>query len=86
MALALGDRVYDYAVRAWEDGDITEYLRIPRWPVVGLITLAIFSAAVVSVLRALSILTKPSADYQAESEMPAQADDDEIDDWGRGEA
>ena len=31
------------ALRAWEDGDITEYLRIPRYPVVGLITSASFA-------------------------------------------
>ena len=70
VALALGDRVYDYATRAWEDGDITEYLRIPRFPVVGLITIAIFSAAAVSLLRALVLLRRAdkSAQYNAEYE------------------
>lgn len=70
VALALGDRVYDYATRAWEDGDITEYLRIPRFPVVGLITVAIFSAAAVSVLRALVLLSRAdrSSQYNAEHE------------------
>ena len=69
VAIILGDRVYDYAVRAWEDGDITEYLRIPRYPVVGLIMVAIFSAAAVSLLRALVLLSRAdqARDYNAES-------------------
>jgi len=68
VAIALGDRVYDYATRAWEDGDITEYLGIPRWPVVGLITLAIFCAAAVSLLRGLMLLSQAgtSSQFQAE--------------------
>ena len=69
VAITLGDRVYDYAVRAFEDGDITEYLRIPRYPVVGLITIAIFCAAAVSLLRALVLLSKAkeSSNYSAET-------------------
>jgi len=59
VAITLGDRVYDYALRAWEDGDITEYLRIPRYPIVALITIAIFAAAAVSVLRGLVLLSRP---------------------------
>ena len=31
VAIKLGDRVFDYAVRAFEDGDTTEYLGIPRY-------------------------------------------------------
>lgn len=65
VALMLGDRVYDYAVRAMEDGDITQYLSIPRYPVVGLITLAIFSAALVAALRLLVLIVKPSS-YEAD--------------------
>ncbi len=64
VAVVLGDRVWDYAVRAWEDGDVTEYLFIPRYPVVGLITLAIFSAALVSALRFLILLSKPGVPPQ----------------------
>lgn len=59
VAITLGDRVYDYALRAWEDGDITEYLRIPRYLVVSLITAAIFTAAAVSLLRGLILLSHP---------------------------
>lgn len=59
MAVRLGDRVYDYAVRAFEDGDVTEYLLIPRYPIVGFVTAAIFTAAAISVLRFLILLTQP---------------------------
>lgn len=61
VAWKLGDRVWDYAVRAFEDGDVTEYLNIPRYPVVGFITAAIFSAAAISALRILSLLARPGA-------------------------
>jgi TRAP-type C4-dicarboxylate transport system permease small subunit len=54
-----GDRVYDYAVRAFEDKDVTEYLAIPRWPIVGFITVSIFAAGVASALRLLLLLTTP---------------------------
>ena len=59
VAYKIGDRVYDYAVRAMEDNDTTEYLAIPRWPIVGLITLSIFAAAVTSALRLLVLLVNP---------------------------
>ena len=59
VAVMLGDRVYDYAIRALEDGDTTEYLAIPRYIVVGFITLAIFSAAFMSLLRLMLTLSKP---------------------------
>ena len=59
VAVLLGDRVYDYAIRALEDGDTTEYLAIPRYIVVGFITLAIFSAAFMSLLRLVFMLRKP---------------------------
>ncbi|MEP0944181.1 MAG: TRAP transporter small permease [Rhizobiaceae bacterium] len=59
VAYRIGDRTYGYAIRAMEDQDVTEYLAIPRWPVVGFITLALFSAAVMSALRLISILLTP---------------------------
>jgi len=59
VAWKIGDRVFDYAVRAFEDNDMTEYLAIPRWPVVGFITLSIFTAAFTSFVRLLSILATP---------------------------
>ncbi len=59
VAIKLGDRVYDYAVRAFEDGDITEYLFIPRYPIVGFITAAIFTAAAISLLRFLILISRP---------------------------
>lgn len=59
VAYRVGDRTYDYAVRAIEDNDVTEYLAIPRWPVVGFITISLFAAAVVSALRLLTILVTP---------------------------
>jgi len=58
VAIRLGDRVWDYAVRAFEDGDVTEYLLIPRYPVVGFVSAALFSAAAISLLRFLSLLSK----------------------------
>lgn len=61
VAVMLGDRVYDYAIRALEDGDTTEYLEIPRYIVVGFITLAIFSAAFMSLLRLVFMLRKQGA-------------------------
>ncbi len=59
IAYKLGDRVFDYAVRAFEDGDVTEYLLIPRYPIVGFITAAIFSAAAISGLHLLALLGRP---------------------------
>ena len=59
IAIRLGDRVFDYAVRAFEDGDVTEYLAIPRYPIVGFVTAAIFTAAAITLLRFLILLTKP---------------------------
>ena len=59
VAYRVGDRTFDYAVRAIEDNDVTEYLDIPRWPVVGFITLALYSAAVVSILRLVRLLVTP---------------------------
>ncbi len=59
VAYRVGDRTFDYMIRAIEDEDVTEYLGIPRWPVVGFITLALYSAAVASLLRILRFLVKP---------------------------
>ncbi|MFK8077636.1 MAG: TRAP transporter small permease [Granulosicoccus sp.] len=61
IALKLGDRVCDYAIRALEDGDVTEYLSIPRYIVVGLITFSIFVAAFMSLLRFVITLSRPGS-------------------------
>jgi len=68
IAIKLGDRVFDYAIRAFEDGDVTEYLGIPRYPVVGFISAAIFTAAAISLLRFLVLLTKPGESSEVENE------------------
>ncbi|MDB4222178.1 TRAP transporter small permease [Granulosicoccus sp.] len=59
IAIKLGDRVFDYAIRALEDGDTTEYLGIPRYIVVGLITASIFTSAFLTLLRFAITLTRP---------------------------
>jgi len=59
VAYRIGDRVYDYAVRAYEDKDVTEYLAIPRWPVVGFITISLFAAAFTTALRLILVLSTP---------------------------
>ena len=59
VAYRIGDRVFDYAIRALEDEDVTEYLAIPRWPVVGFISVSVFAAAAMALLRLLSILATP---------------------------
>ena len=59
VAYRVGDRTFDYAVRAYEDEDVTEYLAIPRWPIVGFITLSLFAAAAMTLLRLVSILATP---------------------------
>jgi TRAP-type C4-dicarboxylate transport system permease small subunit len=61
IAFKLGDRVFDYATRALEDGDTTEYLGIPRFVVVGLITFFIFVAAFMTSLRLAITLTRPGS-------------------------
>lgn len=66
VAITLGDRVYDYAVRAFEDGDVTEYLLIPRYPVVGFISAAIFAAAGITLLRICLLLSTPGAGIDSE--------------------
>ena len=59
IALKLGDRVFGYATRAYEDGDVTQYLDIPRYPVVGFITAMIFTAAAITLLKLLNVLVNP---------------------------
>ncbi len=59
VAYTIGDRTYGYAVRAFEDKDTTEYLFIPRWPIVGFITLSIFAAAFTAALRLIMLLSTP---------------------------
>ena len=61
VAVVLADRITGYAVRAWEDGDTAEYIGIPRWPIVGFITISVYGAAVAAGLRALSFLAHPGA-------------------------
>lgn len=68
VAVKLGLRVYDYAVRAFEDSDVTEYLLIPRYPIVGFITAAIFSAAAISLLRILILLGNPGQSTESSAE------------------
>ena len=59
VAYKIGGRVSAYAVRAFEDNDVTEYLAIPRWPVVGFITVSIYAAALTAALRLILILSTP---------------------------
>jgi len=61
IAVKLGDRVFDYAIRALEDGDTTEYLEIPRYIVVGFITFSIFVAAFMTFLRLAITLSRPGS-------------------------
>ena len=82
ISLILGDRVYDYAVRALEDGDTTEYLAIPRVYVVGVITAAIFSAAFVTALKFISVLIRPGSS----PEDPMLNDEKPLHDPEHGEA
>ena len=69
VAYRIGDRVFDYAVRALEDGDTTEYLGIPRVITVSFITLSLYAAAVMGFIRLWIILFNP---YQAN---PAEGED-----------
>lgn len=68
VAIKLGDRVFDYAARAFEDGDVTEYLGIPRFYLVGFITAAIFSAAAITVLRFFLTLSNPGQSAEGETQ------------------
>ena len=68
IALTIADRVSDYAIRAFEDGDVTEYLSIPRYIVVSLITLSIYSCALFAILRVLAMFGKPGEVPSADGE------------------
>jgi TRAP-type C4-dicarboxylate transport system permease small subunit len=61
VALKIGDRIMDYAVRAHEDGDVTEYLSIPRYLVVSFITLSIYAAALMAFIRLVLLASKPGS-------------------------
>ena len=59
VAWRVGDRVFDYAVRAHEDGDKTEYLGIPRVITVSFITLSLYAAAAMGFIRLVIIIINP---------------------------
>lgn len=59
VTLTLADRVYDYAVRALEDGDTTEYLAIPRYFIVGFITASLYAGALMTILRLVRLVLRP---------------------------
>jgi len=62
----LADRVWDYALRAVEDGDRTIYLHIPRYLTVGLITASISLSTIFLSLRIVQILVRPGDLSQSE--------------------
>ena len=68
VAWRVGDRVFDYAVRAHEDGDKTEYLDIPRVIVVSFITISLYAAAAMGFIRLLIILDNPDKTNPVEGE------------------
>ena len=68
VAWRMGDRVFDYAVRAHEDGDKTEYLGIPRVITVSFITLSLYTAAVMGFIRLWIILFNPDQANPVEGE------------------
>lgn len=68
ISIKLGLRVFDYAARAFEDGDVTEYLLIPRYPIVGFITAAIFSVAAITLLRLALLITQPGLNAESQGE------------------
>ncbi len=69
VAWRLGDRIMDYAVRAHEDGDTTEYLEIPRYIVVGFITLSIYAAALMAFVRLVILASRPGQVSNADLEQ-----------------
>ena len=68
VAWRVGDRVFDYAVRAHEDGDKTEYLGIPRVITVSFITLSLYAAAMMGLIRLWIILFNPDQANPVEGE------------------
>ena len=73
--LIVADRVYDYAVRAWEDGDKTIYLSIPRYLVVSLITLMIYISALFAGVRLLRAVFQPGKILPDETANPVSGSD-----------
>jgi TRAP-type transport system small permease protein len=69
IALTIADRIFDYAIRAFEDEDVTEYLSIPRYIVVSLITLSIYTSGLFATIRVLTMLGKPG-------EVPSAAEEE----------
>ena len=55
----VADRVWDYAVRAYEDQDATIYLDIPRYLTVSFITISIYVSAVFAGVRVIRLLFRP---------------------------
>lgn len=55
----VADRVWDYAVRAWEDQDATIYLDIPRYLTVSFITFSIYISAMFAAVRIIRLLARP---------------------------
>ena len=48
-----------YAIRAWEDGDETIYLKIPTYLVVWAITIMIYLSGVFAAVRAIRMICRP---------------------------
>ena len=69
VAIRLGDRIMDYAVRAHEDGDTTEYLSIPRYIVVSFITISIYAAALMAFVRLIIVASRPGEVSSADLEQ-----------------
>jgi hypothetical protein len=55
-------------VRAYEDGDKTEYLGIPRVITVSFITLSLYAAAIMGFIRLWIVLINPEKANPAEAE------------------
>ncbi|MDA0361476.1 MAG: TRAP transporter small permease subunit [Proteobacteria bacterium] len=55
----VGNKTWLYAVRAYEDKDVTIYLSIPRMLDVGLITGSIYFCGFLTCIRVVNLLTSP---------------------------
>ena len=55
----IAERVSGYAIRAWEDGDETIYLKIPTYLIVWAITVMIYLSGVFAAVRAIRMLFAP---------------------------
>jgi TRAP-type C4-dicarboxylate transport system permease small subunit len=64
----LADRVWAYALRAYDDGDQTIYLHIPRYLTVGLVTSSIYLSGAFLCLRAVQMLLRPGK-YQEAAQL-----------------